>query len=157
MDDDKLRTAKFYVLRLINIRPRSNKELQDRLVEKGYPADVIETLVAEFAAKGILDDAKFSKLWIDSRASFKPKGRSVLKRELQAKGVSGQVIEQALKEADKDYNEYDVVKKLAEGRMKRLQGLDNTTTKRRLFGFLKRRGFGFDIIMKVIDECIHEN
>ena len=58
-----------------------------------------------------------------------------------------------LEETKKDYNEYEVVKKLADGRMVHLGGLDKITAKRRLFGFLKRRGFSTEIIMKVISEA----
>ena len=63
------------------------------------------------SAKDLVNDAKFSKLWVESRMSSRPKGHSVLKRELRAKGVKEQIIEQALKESDKEYNEYEVVKK----------------------------------------------
>jgi SOS response regulatory protein OraA/RecX len=36
--------------------------------------------------------------------------------------------------------------------MASLRGLDKATAKRRLFGYLKRRGFGFETIMKVVNE-----
>jgi SOS response regulatory protein OraA/RecX len=37
-----------------------------------------------------------------------------------------------------------------------MAGLDKQAAKRRLFGFLKRRGFDLDVIMKVVREALED-
>ena len=151
-EEAELKKARFYALKVINFRPRSVEELTDKLKEKGFSSDTITEVVLEFKKKGLLDDSKFSRLWINSRMASNPKGEIVLKEELKAKGVKEEVIEELIKETKKDYNEYEVVKNLAGQRMQALKDLPKTTAKRRLYGFLQRRGFAFEVIRKVLKE-----
>ena len=152
MDEAELKKAKFYGLRVINFRPRSSEELITKLKDKGYAEDIITEVILEFEKKGLLNDTKFSRLWIESRMARRPKGASVLRQELKAKGVKEEVIDKALDSLKNNYSEYEVVKNLADSRMPALEGLDKTTAKRRLVGYLQRRGFDFDTIMKVVEE-----
>lgn len=151
-DEAELKKAKIYALKVSNFRPRSAEELRQKLCDKGFSQDVIEEVLAEFAKKGILNDAKFAKLWIESRLHSNPKAAFLLRRELSRKGVKDEVIDQAIRESAGEHSEYDTVKTLAESRMAALKGLDAATVKRRLFGYLKRRGFSTEIIMRVIND-----
>jgi len=152
VDDSELKKARFYALKSTDLKPRSIEELREKLNKKGFPDAVITEVLAEFTKKGLLDDSKFSRLWVENRMYSNPKGEPVLRRELKAKGVEEQVIDKAIQAIKKSYNEYDTVKNLADARMASLKGLDKTTARRRLFGYLKRRGFGFETIMKVVNE-----
>ncbi|NQU73155.1 MAG: regulatory protein RecX [Candidatus Omnitrophica bacterium] len=151
-NEDELKKAKFYALKAINFRPRSTEELTERLKNRGFLGETIKQVISEFTDSGLLDDTKFSRLWVNSRMASNPKGVTLLKRELKSKGMKRELIEKIIEETKKDYNEYEVVKRLADARMGQLKGLNQTTAKRRLFGFLKRRGFTFDTIMKVLEQ-----
>ncbi|MCM8781897.1 MAG: recombination regulator RecX [Candidatus Omnitrophica bacterium] len=151
---EELKKAKIYALRVVNFRPRSAKELTNKLKEKNFSDNIIAEVISEFKKKGFLNDAKFSRLWINSRMASKPKGEALLKRELMEKGVTNDVINEVIEEAKSEYSEYEIVKNLADQRMERLRDLDKRTAKRRLFGFLKRRGFNFETIMKVLNEVV---
>lgn len=151
-DEAELKKARFYALKVSNLRPRSVEELKEKLRDKGFTQEVIDGVISEFAKKGVLNDSKFSKLWVESRMASNPKGASVLKQELKSKGVEDKTIESVLQAANKEYDEYKTVKELAEKRMFALRDLDKKTAKRRLFGYLKRRGFSFETIMKVMGE-----
>ena len=157
MDEKELKNARFYALKVIDFRPRSVEELRGKLEAKGYPKEINEQVIEEFGKKGLLNDAKFSKLWVESRMASSPKAGSVLKRELKEKGVSEEVISRVIEESRRGQNEYDTVKLLANKRMVHLKDLNTTTIKRRLFGFLKRRGFSTELVMKVINEVISAN
>lgn len=152
MDESELKKARFYALKVINFRPRSSKELTNKLQDKGFPQKIISEVLAEFKKNGLVDDKKFSKLWINSRMASKPKGEILLREELRQKGVEDNVIKEAIEDTNKDKGEYEVVKELADARMAALRDLDKKTAKRRLFGYLKRRGFSFETIMRVLKE-----
>ncbi|MBI4335193.1 MAG: regulatory protein RecX [Candidatus Omnitrophica bacterium] len=152
--DEVLKKAMFYGLKITNLRPRSAQELREKLHDKGFADNVIEEVVAEFSKKGLLNDLKFSKLWVESRMASNPKGETLLREELQKKGVERQVIDNALRDFKSEGSEYEIVKKLADARLAALRGLDLKTAKRRLFGYLRRRGFTFETIMRVIDEAM---
>ncbi len=152
IDEAELKKARFYALKVFNLRPRSTEELREKLLGRGFAQEVIDGVVTEFVKKGFLNDSKFSKLWVESRMTSNPKGAFLLKRELKEKGVKDEIIDQAIKESAGGHNEYEVVKTLAESRMAALKGLNAAAVKRRLFGYLRRRGFAVETIMRVIRE-----
>ena len=152
MDEAELKKARFYALKVINFRPRSIGELKDKLKEKGFPDNITIEVLAEFSKKGLLNDVKFSKLWVNSRLHSNPKGNLALKRELKEKGIEDNIINKVIAESREEKSEYETAKGLADSRMNSMADLDKKTAKRRLFGYLKRRGFDFEVIMKVLDE-----
>ena len=152
--DKKLKRALNNAYCLLRSRPRSEAEIRMRLKLKGYGAAEIEEAVAALARAGQIDDAKFARLWIDSRMQANPMGDIVLKRELKAKGVSEPIIESALAEKAERYDEYATALNMASERLKQLAKLDRRKALKRLHDFLLRRGFGFEVIQKVIGELI---
>jgi regulatory protein len=139
---------------LIRSRPRSEHEMRDRLKRKGYEGEVIDDVVSGLKKAGELDDAKFAKLWVESRINFNPMGEMVLRMELKKKGVSDRIIDVTLDECLKTYDEYGVALSMAKEQFERFVKLDKRKAMKRLYDFLARRGFKFDIIEKVIEEIV---
>ena len=79
-----------YVWRLIKFRPRSEKEIRDRLKLRNYPQRLIEGLVSYFKKTGLIDDKEFARSWINYRL-LKPVGIRAIEAELKQKGVSSEV------------------------------------------------------------------
>ena len=67
MDEDVLKKAKGYALRLFKLRPRSSYELAEKMRSKGYPEDIITRTREDSLAAGLLDDDIFARLWMQSR------------------------------------------------------------------------------------------
>jgi len=152
MKKSKIDKATSYAYRLFSIRQRSEKELRDRLYKKRFKRDTINKVISLFKEKKIIDDLKFARNWIDQRMRLNPKGEALLKRELRAKGVELVLIEEALN--NKDKNETSIVRELADKKMKTLTKEPKEKAKRKLFGFLARRGFDFDTVNEVIKEYL---
>ena len=150
MKKSKAAKAVGYAYRLLNIRPRSEKELQGRLLKKGFGQAIVSEVVSSLKDKHIIDDLKFSRLWIESRMRTSPKGDILLRKELTQKGVEALTIDEALSE--KSENEDSVVATLVQKKIKSLEKLPKPEAKRKLFSFLARRGFSFEAIEEVIRE-----
>ncbi len=134
--------------RLLRFRPRSIQEAQSRLQQKRYSPAVIQQVIREAEERGWLDDAAFAKLWVQDRLVTKPKGKALLKSELRAKGVANELIEQALGEVEMD--EEEIIQQLVEQQRTRYQGEDRTTHERKLYAFLRRRGFSPEAIRRAL-------
>ena len=147
-----IKKAKAYAFLLFKYRPRSVAEFREKLNKRGFSEDVINGLIADFKKRGLLDDAKFARMWLADRQSLKPMGKIRLIQELRAKGISDFDIEDAIDNAKGLMNENDLAKALAVKRLKHLRGLDKITIRRRLAGYLQRRGFSYDIAVKAIKE-----
>jgi regulatory protein len=145
-------------MRLLEARPRSIAELRQRLRRKEFPAAAIDHAIARLSELGLLDDATFSRLWVENRRSFSPRGSLALRDELRKKGVSRDLIDAALA-ADPDEaedaaeQEAERARALARSALRRYAGsADRFSFQRRLGAYLQRRGFTFDTIRPILDE-----
>jgi len=123
-------------LMLLSYRPRSEGELRQRLLRKG-----------RLRRGGLVDDEQFARAWVESRgAGSSGRGRQVLAGELRAKGLASEVVAEALSGVD----EHAGAMEAARPRAGRLRGVDYNEFRRRLGGFLQRRGFGYDATSAVV-------
>jgi regulatory protein len=147
---DEVSRATNQAVRLLAFRPRSRSELQTRLRRKGFNSEAISAAIERMAELGYVDDADFASYWVENRQQHRPRGRRLLEQELRSKGVPQDVVHQAIDEAEID--EFSQARELATKRAERLRGLDRETWRRRMAGFLQRRGYGWDVVRQVLDE-----
>lgn len=136
----------------MRFRPRSVKEMAQRLKQKGHRGFIIARTIDELKDVRMLDDKVFARLWIGDRISLKPAGRSLIVRELKAKGLDDKSIESAFEEYKGSFDEYEIAAPLARRKAERLKGLGAEKSKKKLFDFLNRRGFSYNTIWKVIKD-----
>ncbi len=150
-EDALLLKVKSDALRLLSFRPRSVKELRDRLKLKRYPAAAIDNALDILSKQGLLNDEKFAKLFAESRVYSRPTGKRQLEIDLKKKGLPKELVDETLANL-KDYDEKKAARDLVFNRFQRMAGIPNEKKKARLFGFLKRRGFANDAIFAALDE-----
>lgn len=150
-DDDKLTLskAKAVVHRLFKFRLRSENEIRSKLREKGFTPEIVGETIAFFIKCEMIDDAIFAKAWIGSRLN-KPMGLRRIKQELKEKGIADEIIASELGKAKADYDESEAVSKVIKRRARTYQGLDPLKAKRRMEGYLIRRGFSTETIYKTL-------
>jgi regulatory protein len=132
--------------RYLSYRPRSETELRERLQRRGFPAEHIEQTLIKLKEQGLLDDLSFARFWAENRATFRPRSRAMTRRELRKKGVTEEVIRQAVGEIDEVESAY----RAAVTRTRQLSHLDYLEFRQRLGEFLRRRGFAHYIINQTI-------
>jgi regulatory protein len=143
---DTLEKAKQRAIHLVNYRPRSVKEVRQRLRKAQVNAEAIEEVIVQLKDVGLLDDEAFSKAWVESRLRTSPRGRRMIEWELRQKGVSPEQIESVLEDVDDSANAL----RAAEKRLPRLSGLDARERRRKLADFLARNGFGYDVVEETL-------
>ncbi|HZU78038.1 MAG TPA: regulatory protein RecX [Dehalococcoidia bacterium] len=137
-------------LLLLSYRQRSEDELRQRLRRKAIPEGAVEDAIERLRRAGLIDDAGFARAWVESRTSGPVGfGRRRIQAELRRKGVAAEVVAQALGEQDED--ERALAAALA--RAPTLRGLEYNDFRRRLAGFLQRRGFGYEAITRAVREA----
>ena len=148
----ELKKGKAYCLRLLSLRPRSEREISTRLKSKGYKDNVRKHLLDSLKNEGLVNDLKFAGQLIDSSLSGNPKGKLVLKVELRNKGIQEEIIEKAFSEKADQLDE----KRIATGLVK--EKLSETPKseigKGKLFRYLVSRGFDPEMAEEVINNEI---
>lgn len=146
-------------LRLLKFRARSRHELYGRLTEKEFSESAVAEAMERIDAWQLLDDADFARQWVEQRSVSKGTTRTLLRRELEEKGVESAQISQAL-EAVTEEDERARAHELVAQRIQRRENSDlstmeqRTKVKRRLVAFLQRRGYSSGVALSVVNNEI---
>lgn len=160
--DDLRDRAREAALRLLSIRERSSKELTDRLRDKGFPTEIVDDLVTRFLEIKLLDDERFAREWVTSRAQHSARGKSVLRQELRHKGIPTPVIDAVLESLSPEIEE-DSARMLLS---RQLRAIDPASLsdreiyrkqQRRLYNMLARRGFSSELAQRVTQDALTEH
>lgn len=147
---------KFYIIatRFLSYRPRSEKEIRDKLISKKASPEILEKVITTLTEQRFLNDLEFAQMWLRSRTESKPKSLWLVRRELQQKGISQEIIEELLGEKDKSSSDLASAKVIVEKRIHKYKDLPRQEIYTKLGSFLARRGFGWDIIKQSIDDTL---
>jgi regulatory protein len=142
-------------IRLLTSRPRSVREIRDRLRRKDFDDETIERVIERLRDWRYIDDEAFARYWVENRESNRPRGRRLLEQELRLKGVERETVAQAIEDAEID--ERAGALEIARAKLRSYRGEEEAVARRRLGGFLARRGYGYDVIKPVLDELFGKN
>jgi regulatory protein len=124
--------------------------MRDRLQRKGHGKTEIEATIFELSNLGLLDDRNFATQWVESRMALRPMGPIRLRSELLAKGVERGIIEATLSKYSNELDDKEAALSLAQKKLRSLRGLAPEVARRRLAGFLGRRGFAAGAIAEAL-------
>lgn len=150
LSDRELKRAKNAAYRLLAARSRSKHELEQKLEQRGFSRDIISNVIVCLHHLGYLDDLMFAAQWAASRVRNKNYGRRRIEQELHRKGISRETACEALASAVSPEDERSAANKAAEKKLRTMHGLDSAAKKRRLAGFLERKGFSAEIVRDVL-------
>ena len=136
----------------LSYRPRSESEIRERLQRRGFDGDNIEAVIAKLKEQGLVSDIAFAQFWKDNRESFSPRSQWLTRLELRRKGVTTDIIDQVVDEVDDADNAYRAALSKARG----LPLSDYQGFRRRLGDYLKRRGFGYEVINYTVERIWQE-
>ena len=148
----QIEKVKQAMLRLLSVRMRSRWELRTRVARKRFPSDVIETALDDLERVGLVDDVKFARLFLESRLRRRPRSYRLLRQELRSKGISPEVIDEAVEEAARETPEADLARKVLAPRMARLKSMEPGQARARAARFLAGKGFAHSLVEEVLQD-----
>jgi regulatory protein len=146
--EDAAEVAYQRALNLIGYRMRSSKEIELQLKRNDTPEPVIAKVLERLHRSRLVDDNNFSHTWIENRIEFRPRSRRLLSMELRQKGISDDVIQEALEGITPDE---DLAYRAAEKYARKLDSLGFKVFRQKLGGYLARRGFSYDVASRAIE------
>jgi regulatory protein len=130
-------------------RPRSEREVRERLDKKSVPAAVVDRVVERLRALRLLDDRQFASYWVEQRQTHRPRGARLLRLELQRKGIGADVIAEALEQLVQAEDPIEAALRAGERKARGLRSLSEADFQSKLGQFLLRRGFDYRTAGKV--------
>lgn len=144
------RLGKTIALRLLQRRLRSRAELEAGLRRRGVPPESAVAVIGELTRAGWIDDVRFAQTWVRDRLALRPCGGRRLRAELQARGVAASIADDAVRSLVPGAVEAELALQQAQARLARLRRLPPMVARRRLAGWLHRRGFASEVIARTM-------
>jgi regulatory protein len=156
LDADEEVKVREAALNLLSYRARTRTELKRKLLGKGFHLARVEPCLDRLEQRGLLDDEAVAAAFVRDRIRLRPRGKVRLTQELRARGVGRDVADRAVDhvlEAE-EITEADLVRQVVAGWLSRQSAATvdamsegrrspaSEKARRRLQGYLARRGFG---------------
>jgi regulatory protein len=90
--------ARNAALRLVSRAEQCTFLLSQKLLKRGFDAGVVKAVVRELAAANIVDDRRFSRMWLRSRIASRADTPRRIVAALYAKGIERETVSEAVQE-----------------------------------------------------------
>jgi len=151
-EDKEYIRAKNAAYRYLTYRPRSRAEVESKLRDKGFADAVVRQVIFDLIRLEYVNDREFARQWSQGRVRLRGFGRRRIEQELKKKGIDRDIIRQTFGELFGDDSEFETAKQTVRKKLAAMKSVDRETRRRRLAGFLERKGFPFEIIGRVLRE-----
>jgi len=145
--DLNFRQAKNTAIKYMSIRYRSEKEVYKKLKDIGFDDSEACQAIDELKSIGYINDMIYAQKYVHDRCMLKPKSKKMLKFELVNKGIADRVADEVLESWDVDESS------VAEGLVRKKFGkydIRDADVVKKVYSFLRHRGYSFEIIEGVI-------
>jgi regulatory protein len=146
-DEDSKEAAQQSAIKLLNFRSQTQKELSQKLIEKGFSVSQIEQVLQRLTENGLVEDDRYAKMWVENRNEFHPRSQRLIRLELKQKGIEDETIESALGSSADDT---ELATRAAMQQIRKYDHLEWPEFRKKLSAFLMRRGFSYGTIAPVI-------
>jgi regulatory protein len=151
---EELVSARNVALRYLATRPRSVREVRDKLRDREFADAEIGRVIEELKGSGLLDDEEFARIYIRNALALRPSGELLLRRKLLFLGVDKQTVERAISDTIRTGDREEQASRAAETFLKRSakarRGESPEKMRQRLSAYLARRGFSWDVIEGIL-------
>lgn len=142
---DEVEKAYQRALNYLSYRERSEEEVRRNLRKHDVEELAIEEVLVRLRRNTLVDDKRFAEKWVENRAAFHPRSRRALASELYQKGISRPIIDEVLADVD----EHEMAYQVAQKKLRRVQGLEWREFRKKLNGYLGRRGFSYGVTAEI--------
>lgn len=134
--------ARDTAVKYLSFKARTEKEVRLRLLKEDYNGDVVEKVISLLKKYSYIDDYAYAGSFLRDKFNLNGFGMERIIKELKQRGIDDEIIDEAVME-----NEVDEVSR-AVSLIEKKYGFYNydIKEKRRIAGFLARRGYSFQTI-----------
>ncbi|MBW4056768.1 MAG: regulatory protein RecX [Proteobacteria bacterium] len=140
-----------YALRLLTGRDYTVARIRRKMAAREMTGVDLEAVITRLQREGWLDDRRYAERFAESALSSGRYYGARLRMEMRRRGFSPEVVDETLAPLLAESDELSEARSAAE---RRYPGFSYSAAsdrdKRRVVGFLQRRGFGFSAIMRAL-------
>jgi len=144
MSTPKTQNPNYIAQTILSRRDHSEYEIRTKMKRKKFSPKQIDDTIASLKKIQLIDDKKFTTMYIDNTLLFKPVGPRWLRYKLKQKGIDDSMISSALTAAYPSGREAELAQQAAESWQK--SHPKHQDDRVRLTRYLTSRGFSYEII-----------
>ncbi|MDA0314989.1 MAG: regulatory protein RecX [Bacteroidetes bacterium] len=130
-------------------------ELRRKLFEKGIEGKATETILAELATSGFVDEERFSRSYARGKFRMKKWGKGRISRELKLREINSAIIQMGLSEIDgEEY--FATIEREAEKKWEKTKEKDAYKKRYLVTQYLMSKGFEQDLIQEALSNLISQ-
>ena len=129
---------------------RSEREIAQALLRKGYLPEVCEAVVERLRDARLLNDQELAQR-LSSAMEAGGRGKYAIQRKLRQRGISDEASEEALEELSEEAQDASALK-AARQLVRKYAALEPRQAKNKLSQALSRRGFSWDSISYALEK-----
>ena len=149
--ENEIDTAKDTAFRFLSYRSRSVLEVKRKLQEKEFSPHTIRATLSRLMELGYLNDQEYATAVARSSIENKQWGPIRIHDALLKKGIAKDIIDNTLEELTKNYDLIRVARLAFDSKFSLTpEQLAEEKTRRKVMGYLKRKGFSWNTILAVI-------
>lgn len=149
--EDNYIKCKTTALRIVEKSYKSEKELVDKLILKGYDNESINKTINVLKEYNFINDENYVKMYVKDK--LKQVVKKKIKYDLAKKGISDKIIDEEIYNIDSEYEKntaYNLAIKKYNTIAKR--EADRFKLSQKLYRFLLSKGYSYDIVSSVVKE-----
>lgn len=139
-------------LAMLDARPRSVADMRRRLARRGHRTDTIDATIGRLVSAGLLDDDAYARQFARTRLTAGRTAPSRVRLDLMRRGIDRTTAAAAVRDvlSEETVDVAAILDDLVRNRAALLADLDERSRRRRLYGYLVRRGFDADEIRRAL-------
>ena len=142
-----------YALFLLDLRMRTEAEMREKMLARGYYPEVIDAVVKRLFEDRYLNDEHYAEVYIESMKSYKYYGSFMMKKKLLEKKVPKNIVETKLLELVTESDEQEIATRYIEkefGKIKDVKQMEYLE-KQKIMRRLLSRGFSLNIVKGLVE------
>ncbi|PZN10929.1 MAG: hypothetical protein DIU69_06395 [Bacillota bacterium] len=149
---DESKRALDLALRWLAARARTERELRERLQQRGVPPGVVDATLERLRQWGYVDDRAFAEDYVEHTLTVRYIGPRRLVEELRRRGIDARLATEVVAGRLPPDREIDLARAAARRRLEMWRKGDPAAMRGRLYRFLTGRGFDPETAARVVRE-----
>lgn len=153
--EDSFLKCKESALRIIEKSYKTEKEISEKLIGKGFLEDEINKTINFLQEYNFINNKQYASMYIKDR--IKTAGSKKIRYSLLNKGIEEEIIDELLEKVQVN-EEFEGAIKLGRKKYEQIKKKENNKykIKNKLVTYLMGRGYNYSLIKDVINEIINE-
>ena len=146
-NDILIKRAKLRAMHLLNAMARTEAQLKQKLLQGGYPEDVVDAAIAYVKSFGYINDEAYVSNFIETR--YNKKSKREIKALLSQKGIDAELAERMLESSYEEHSDRDAIQEIVQKKRWNVEEMDDKT-KQKAYAYLMRKGFRYEDVRSVL-------